>query len=88
MTYYTKLEDMLRHAEIGDIIRTSEDSFGKIVLLSEPIRDVKTSGYNVHVNGSHYGDTFSYEKIEDLIKTYYEIWGDGIELIKKWKWHE
>lgn len=82
MAYYTKLEDMLQHAEVGDLIFTQEGDLGEIVLLSEPTSDVKTSGYNVEFNRSQYGDMLSYEKIEDLIKMYYETWGDGLELIK------
>lgn len=95
MTKYTKLEDMLKHAEVGDTIYIKDtevegNNCGEIVEVNEEIlRDeILVSGtgyYNVwfgHGKDNGYGSTWSNKSLVDLIRSYHDTWDGNIELIK------
>ena len=90
MVKYTELEDILKHAEVGDAIHLKDTSVvgsncGEIMIVDvEGNEDeISRSGYNLWFEMDKvYGCTNSDETIEDLIYGYYEAWDGQIELIK------
>lgn len=89
MTKYTKLEDMLKYAEVGDTIYLKSSNVfgsncGEIIMTDEDYReDILSSGYNLWFEKDKvYGFDYSDETIDELIRGYYVSWDGQIELIK------
>ena len=87
MVKYTELEDILKHAEVGDTIHLKSpkvygDNCGEITIVDEDEDEDVNNGYNLWFKNDGYGNIDSDETIEDLIYGYYDAYDGNIELIK------